>query len=37
VSYIKTTHSAALTDWLLEHAPEQLAEVAKMLNDILAH
>ena len=35
VTYEKTTHSVALTEWLAENAPEDLAEIAKLITDVL--
>jgi AAA domain, putative AbiEii toxin, Type IV TA system len=35
VLYQKTTHSVALTDWLIHNNPEMLREVANMLGELL--
>jgi hypothetical protein len=35
VTYQKTTHSVALTRWLIEHKPEMFREIADMLSRIL--
>jgi hypothetical protein len=35
VVYEKTTHSVALTDWLIQNNPEALREVAEMLAGLL--
>ncbi len=35
VEYDKVRHGAALTDWLLDHAPGDLVEVAQVLNEAL--
>jgi hypothetical protein len=35
VSYEKTTHSVAITKWLLDNRPEDLKELAKMLVGLL--
>jgi ABC-type cobalamin/Fe3+-siderophores transport system ATPase subunit len=35
VTYQKTTHSVALTRWLVEHRPEVFLEIADMLSRIL--
>ncbi len=35
VTYEKTTHSVALTEWLAENAPEDLAEIAKLITEVL--
>ena len=36
VQYDKVRHGVALTDWLLEHAPEELREVAEVIVGALA-
>lgn len=36
VAYDKVRHGVALTDWLLEHAPEELREVAQLMADAVA-
>jgi len=36
VSYDKVRHGVALTDWLLEHAPDDLQEVAQLIGEALA-
>ena len=36
VHYDKVRHGVALTDWLLENAPEELREVSDLLNTSLA-
>lgn len=35
VEYDKVTYGIALTEWILENAPEDLAEVAKIINSML--
>jgi hypothetical protein len=35
VKYEKSTHGALLTEWLVEHAPEDLLEIADLLAGIL--
>ncbi len=35
VSYQKTEHSVRLTEWIAEHSPEDLRELADLLGDIL--
>jgi hypothetical protein len=35
VAYQKVTHGTALTEWLIEHCPEDLAEVRVLLEKIL--
>ena len=35
VAYQKTTHSVELTTWLAENAPEDLAEIADLITDVL--
>lgn len=35
ISFDKLTHSVALTEWLLEHSPEDLQEIAGLLASIL--
>ena len=35
VAYQKVVHGVALTEWLIEHAPEDLREVVEMLSVIL--
>lgn len=32
VCYVKTEHSVKITEWLIENAPEELAEVAELIN-----
>jgi hypothetical protein len=36
LEYRKTTHSVALTDWLLDHTPERLDEVASYVDGLIA-
>jgi len=36
VQYDKVRHGAALTDWLLEHAPDDLQDVAQLIGQALA-
>ena len=36
VSFEKTTHSAALTNWLIDNEPAQLQEIAGLLQDLLS-
>jgi len=33
--YEKTAHAVALTEWLIENAPEGLDEVTKLIEEIL--
>lgn len=35
VSYVKTEHSVKITEWLIENAPEELQEVADLINSKL--
>jgi energy-coupling factor transporter ATP-binding protein EcfA2 len=35
VEYRKTRHSVAITEWLLQHEPEQLAEIVEILDRAL--
>jgi hypothetical protein len=35
LEYRKTTHSVELTQWLIDHAPEKLSEVAEMIQGVL--
>jgi hypothetical protein len=35
VSYEKTTHSVAITEWLIEHRPRELGEIADFLVQVL--
>ncbi len=37
VSYDKVRHGVALVDWLLEHAPDDLQEVAQLIEQALGH
>jgi hypothetical protein len=37
LEYLKTVHSAEITEWLIENAPEDLADIADMLRRVLAH
>ncbi len=35
VAFNKVEHSVALTDWILEHSPEVLREIADLLESAL--
>lgn len=35
ISFGKTTHSVALTEWVIEHSPEDVREMSDLLASIL--
>jgi hypothetical protein len=35
VGYDKIAYSVSLTDWLIEHAPEDLRELAELMADMI--